>query len=371
MIKSIQIKGLHNKWDHEISFYDDISLITGRNGCGKTAVIKLAWYLISGNIERTIREVNFSFAKVVTDSCTVSITCEGLEPTSKVHVEAVFNGPEAPMSLTLIRQEWNARDRELDLINSQVARVTGSSLFFPTFRRLEGGFATSRELMQPRRTNSVGDLTHALSNYVESISVFDHHFVATLSTHDVHALLTEKYADASRTTDIIHRNLYTDLKSRIESFTKIQNAKKPAPGRYKKTLGELTKVLETAEEARTRALEPFTKLSSIIASIFAHKGIQLTNTVTFGDPANAVRSDLLSAGEKQFLSFLCYNAFLTNSVVIIDEPEISLHPDWQRRLISTLKSQNSTNQFILTTHSPFIYSKYPEREISLSDEKGE
>jgi predicted ATP-dependent endonuclease of OLD family len=71
------------------------------------------------------------------------------------------------------------------------------------------------------------------------------------------------------------------------------------------------------------------------------------------------------------LSFVCYNAFLKDAVVIIDEPEISLHPDWQRRLIPTLKSQNSANQFILTTHSPFIYSKFPEREICLSDDKGE
>jgi hypothetical protein len=51
MIKSIEIKGLPNKWDHNITFYDDISLLTGRNGAGKTAVVKLAWYLISGNIE--------------------------------------------------------------------------------------------------------------------------------------------------------------------------------------------------------------------------------------------------------------------------------------------------------------------------------
>jgi predicted ATPase len=371
MIKRIEIKGLHNKWDHDIKFHDDISLLTGRNGAGKTAVIKLAWYLMSGNIERTIREVNFTSAKVVTDKCSVSVTCDGQEPTSKVNVEAHVLENDEPMKLTLLRQEWGVRDREIDVINGHVARATGSSLFFPTFRRIEGGFATSRDLVQPRRMHAVHELTHALDNYVESISVCDHHFVATLSTHDVHALLTEKYADASRKTDSIHRNLYSNLKSLIESFTKSQAAKKPAPGRYKKTLSELTKVLEAAEKDRTAALARFTQLSSIITSIFTHKGIQLTNTVTFGDPINAVRSDLLSAGEKQFLSFLCYNAFLSNSVVIIDEPEISLHPDWQRRLIPTLKSQNSANQFILTTHSPFIYSKYPEREICLSDDKGE
>ena len=250
-------------------------------------------------------------------------------------------------------------------------RRDGQLAFLPDLSPNEGGFATSHDLLQPRRMRSVDELTRALDNYVHSISVYGHRFITTLSTHDVSALLTEKFADASRRTDEIHRKLYGDLNNRIALFTKSQQSKKLAPGRYKRTLAELTALLETAEKDRQQTLERFTQLGSIIATIFTHKGIQLTNTVTFGDPTAAVRSELLSAGEKQFLSFLCYNAFLTRSVVIIDEPEISLHPDWQRRLISTLESQKSENQFILTTHSPFIYSKYPEREICLSSDKGD
>jgi len=37
-----------------------------------------------------------------------------------------------------------------------------------------------------------------------------------------------------------------------------------------------------------------------------------------------------------------------------------------------LNKQNSSNQFIITTHSPFIYSKYPEKEVcvDLRQDKG-
>jgi predicted ATP-dependent endonuclease of OLD family len=52
-------------------------------------------------------------------------------------------------------------------------------------------------------------------------------------------------------------------------------------------------------------------------------------------------------------------------VFIIDEPELSLHADWQRLLFPVLLSQGSKNQFIVATHSPFIYAKYPDHEISL------
>ena len=71
------------------------------------------------------------------------------------------------------------------------------------------------------------------------------------------------------------------------------------------------------------------------------------------------------------LSFICYNAFYINSVIFIDEPELSLHVDWQRQLFSILQNQRTSNQFIVATHSPFIYSKYPDKEILLSTDRGD
>ena len=50
----------------------------------------------------------------------------------------------------------------------------------------------------------------------------------------------------------------------------------------------------------------------------------------------------------------------------IDEPELSLHIDWQRALLPALLEQGTSNQLILATHSPFIYANYPEKEILLS-----
>ena len=84
----------------------------------------------------------------------------------------------------------------------------------------------------------------------------------------------------------------------------------------------------------------------------------------------AIESDTLSAGEKQLLSFLCYNTFSENTAILIDEPELSLHVDWQRRLLPTLLEQETGNQFFVATHSPFIYGKYPDKEIQLDKDRG-
>ena len=67
------------------------------------------------------------------------------------------------------------------------------------------------------------------------------------------------------------------------------------------------------------------------------------------------------------LSFLCYNAFYNNTPIFIDEPELSLHIDWQRLLLPTLLDQSTGNQFFIATHSPFIFTGYSDKEFMLDD----
>ena len=111
-------------------------------------------------------------------------------------------------------------------------------------------------------------------------------------------------------------------------------------------------------------------VSKLIEKLFNHSGISFGRRLSFGDKAEAIYSDELSAGEKQMLSFICYNAFYDNTIFFIDEPELSLHVDWQRQLYPILKSQNKNNQFIFATHSPFIYGKFPDKEIMINIDKG-
>ena len=64
----------------------------------------------------------------------------------------------------------------------------------------------------------------------------------------------------------------------------------------------------------------------------------------------------LSSGEKQLFLRALSLKFLevNNSVILIDEPEISLHPQWQRKIIDVYKSIGENNQLIIATHSPHI-----------------
>lgn len=72
-----------------------------------------------------------------------------------------------------------------------------------------------------------------------------------------------------------------------------------------------------------------------------------------------VQLEQLSSGEKQMLLILTM-VFLQDEkphILLLDEPEISLHISWQSKLIEIIRALNPNCQLILTTHSPSIFAK--------------
>jgi predicted ATP-binding protein involved in virulence len=62
----------------------------------------------------------------------------------------------------------------------------------------------------------------------------------------------------------------------------------------------------------------------------------------------------------------------TSGVVMIDELDLHLHPNWQRHVVSDLKNAFPNIQFVATTHSPFIVQSLAKDElINLDLESGE
>ena len=76
--------------------------------------------------------------------------------------------------------------------------------------------------------------------------------------------------------------------------------------------------------------------------------------------------DTLSSGERQ-IAGLVYSAshVAQGNVILVDEPELSLHIDWQRKIIHGMMQQLPSKQLIVCTHSPIIASDYRENMIEL------
>ncbi len=117
---------------------------------------------------------------------------------------------------------------------------------------------------------------------------------------------------------------------------------------------------------RDRRFSRFVKAFEYMFVSKRFKGVDRSNGLLspeFIEHGRVSTLDKLSTGEKQIVfraGFLLRDlAALQNSVVLIDEPELSLHPDWQARIVGFYKhlltdGEGNCPQIIIATHSPFI-----------------
>lgn len=120
------------------------------------------------------------------------------------------------------------------------------------------------------------------------------------------------------------------------------------------TSGDPEKQMMAAEISR-----PKTKFQDLIDELFAETGKKInrkSNEILFEQDGDILTPYKLSSGEKQMLVILLTVLVQDNAhcALFMDEPEISLHIEWQQRLITLIRSLNPNVQIILTTHSPAL-----------------
>ncbi|SFP45025.1 AAA family ATPase [Hydrogenimonas thermophila] len=98
------------------------------------------------------------------------------------------------------------------------------------------------------------------------------------------------------------------------------------------------------------------------------KGLDENENIYFLNRFNEeVAIDNLSTGEKELLKkvFYFFVANIKDSIILIDEPEISLHPSWQEDIVKIYKNlaKSYNNQIILATHSPHIIASTPNDSL--------
>ena len=82
-----------------------------------------------------------------------------------------------------------------------------------------------------------------------------------------------------------------------------------------------------------------------------------------------IHSDALSSGEKQFL-IIMLTVLLEKGeeyILMMDEPEISMHYEWQSKLIENILKLNPNCQIILSTHSPALIMDGWEQSVTNID----
>jgi len=104
---------------------------------------------------------------------------------------------------------------------------------------------------------------------------------------------------------------------------------------------------------------PKQRFQDIVDDLFADTGkkiVRTENEIRFSQIGETLVPYQLSSGEKQMLAILLTVLVEDNQhyVLFMDEPEVSLHIEWQKRLIDLCVELNPNVQIILTTHSPAV-----------------
>ncbi|MFA0484417.1 AAA family ATPase [Vibrio sp. 10N.222.55.B11] len=135
-----------------------------------------------------------------------------------------------------------------------------------------------------------------------------------------------------------------------------------------KRISELVDVIDSYDQKIQDIYKPVNEFASTINKFFidSEKRISIDPVgrimVHINNRKLAYNVDCLSSGERQLLIIIAnvlFNKFRNSlspkkSVIIIDEPELSLHMRWQEMFSEIILETSPETQFILATHSPDI-----------------
>ena len=137
----------------------------------------------------------------------------------------------------------------------------------------------------------------------------------------------------------------------------------------------LSKALESVKATRQEKIkDAVIEFNKIFDN--AEMVTELSDLSSAGDGNRPVFKTI--TGEKVFLANLSSGEMLLyakvaalmqfepkNKLILIDEPEMSFHPRWQRKIINIYEKIPGNNQFIIATHSPHVLSSVNYKDIIL------
>ncbi|MDD3398924.1 MAG: AAA family ATPase [Candidatus Methanomethylophilaceae archaeon] len=332
-LTSVHVKGLFATFDHTINLRPEgLTFIHSPNGLGKSTLVRMIYDLFRGDLEN-LAEVPFERAEFVFDDDMTLILIPDHEG----------------MGITLEKNE----------IVNDVSEPEARSL-------LDVTYVGPRRLYIP---NLDGTYRSAISVYSEQLADKLRNAQEALAADpwELPSRLESQTMDAD---ELLH--WAKELKARVDFMRDAGlEVSVPSPHRFPPRPIDIREDREGNEilmdhisamvDRHYRLAESVTVYQDIVNSMFIGKNIRVDDQqgirVLLSD-GSQLDVERLSSGETQLLLILyrlLFNAS-SGSLVILDEPEISLHVSWQQKLSSILLdiSRLRQLQIIVATHSPQI-----------------
>jgi len=362
----------------------NVNVFFGANGSGKTSLLRALHSALSNDskglakipIESaliSIEEVEIEHPEWIVEEQTITRTIQ-IQPRSLLEEGAALLGEKPP------RRVWSSSSdvedstdagQSIDHVYLPITRLYATEdhrMSSALRRRIEGAghfsesdldsvFTEAVNLLWLRYTrNLLADIRSAQEAGLNSILYF--------------VLLPENSQTDAPQVEDPHRAYV-----RLSSFINRQAMFIPDVedeeefNRRLKTNGLMRNVVEQIEQVELRverAQRPRDEFEKLLEQMIGGgKSLQLADRDIHVETADGHELSIssLSSGEKQLLRICVEALFAGNNPIIIDEPELSMHIDWQRRLVKALRLISPSSQLIIATHSPEIMAELSEEFI--------
>lgn len=424
-ITRIEIIGFHNLFDIDQSFQERVNIIHAANGAGKTSLIHCLVNILNGNYSHFLYVDFFRIRAWFSNDNFVTIHNDNYQRNQDAEIRVCINDDRRGKRITTNQNEFDELQFEIDKSsqeNQQLSykfdytqtKVLLPTAYFPAFRTMIEAWQAVEDNMNIDKINSFArkifgdflplieyptprDIEKSLINELKiinhEISKIDRQLMSEISVKYFDASLEKKLSSninnyelkikeitsifeqiktfpVSEESYISSKEIYINISEKISSnIINEQNSQEFVTfltiyhNSLKKLLGEIQDRFDL-----------FFKYLSSVNTFLKDKKIEILNIETpenrqlvrirFHDNSIIDGLSALSSGECQIITMMYTATYMSEKkVILIDEPEISLHPDWQRKLIKTIYQQLSEAQVIICTHSPMIAADYNAKEL--------
>lgn len=365
----------------EVSFEKNVTVLIGDNGSGKTTILDaitrtFSWInariVYKGRNGRTLEDSDVTIG--VLDNAEVNTTLSlGDKTKYRGSLVRPAKGIESPKNSKL--EDYKSLSNLYRVINSRLQSYLSEEINIP----LLASYSVERSNIKPNITfdldkisketpesrfdaidKSVLDGTSNISEFLKWLIYFDN-ISNSADLNRLSHIRNEIIALEKATTDsssalyellMLKRNEERELSLKLEKINAENN----------------NLILKSVKSAITKAVPS-------ISNIFIDRSSGRAEVRLIDENVN-INFSQASKGQQVYISLIAdiarrlisLNPTLNNKlhgqgIILIDEIELHLHPDWQKNILSNLTSTFPNIQFIVTTHSPIVLSGVKSKNI--------
>lgn len=424
-LKEVEIIGFWGQHRIKTSFHDDVNIFIGKNGTGKTTFMNLMQAVLAVDLEELSNLQFESIILKITKGGRSKKIQVHKNPDELLEYKSItyqisrtkFNFPILPRD-SHYNKYRNTRlhpklQREISELKEEMGNLVGLS--FLSVNREDNididEYRGRRELVvnsvdfklmklmndfttyQLQLESEISNLSNKFQKDVLRSMLFNPEFdnVPINKTIDLDAEaideLKTRLQDAYRDLGILDKKILEGINQHIESISKAVEAinksvQSPENPVYVNHVTPLTLLRRTRkivtlstklQEDKLNIYKPINDYLNLLKSFVAGKTFTTSNKNQGGlivhKAKEAFPINQLSSGEKQLIILLTETLLQkqASTIFLADEPELSLHISWQRKILPSLNELNPNAQIIVATHSPEIVGKWASNAINMEN----